>query len=73
MTQQSLENFAGKGDIAGNQHFLLFSQYLIPFQKQILYLELDIILSPKNVFKFREVKVLVICWRVLRKINGNVA
>ena len=29
------ENIAGKGENAGNQHFLLFPQCFLPFPKQI--------------------------------------
>ena len=29
------ENIVGKGENAGNQHFLLFPQCFLPFQKQI--------------------------------------
>ena len=35
LKKQSFENIAGKGENAGNQHLLLFPQYLLPFQNQI--------------------------------------
>ena len=31
----TLENIVGKGENAGNQHFLLFPQCFLPFPKQI--------------------------------------
>ena len=34
-TEKPFENIVGKGENAGNQHFLLFLQWFLPFQKQI--------------------------------------
>ena len=33
--KESFENIMGKGENAGNQHFLLFPQCFLPFPKQI--------------------------------------
>ena len=33
--RKPLENIVGKGENAGNQHFLLFPQCFLPFPKQI--------------------------------------
>ena len=33
--KEAFENIVGKGENAGNQHFLLFPQCLLPFPKQI--------------------------------------
>ena len=35
MCQKPFENIVGKEENAGNQHFLLFLPYLLPFSKQI--------------------------------------
>ena len=32
-----LENILGKGENVGYQHFLLFSEYFLPFPKQISF------------------------------------
>ena len=37
---QEIQNILGKGENACNQHFLLFSQCFLPFQKQILIFKL---------------------------------
>ena len=34
-TKKPFENIVGKGENAGNQHFLLFPQCFLPFTKQI--------------------------------------
>ena len=34
--KEGFENIVGKGENAGNQHFLLFPQYFLPFPKQYL-------------------------------------
>ena len=35
LKQNLVENIGGKGENAGNQHFLLFPKYFVPFPKQI--------------------------------------
>ena len=34
--KKAFENIVGKGENAGNQHFLIFPQYFLPFSKQVL-------------------------------------
>ena len=34
LEKEAFENIAGKGENAGNQHFLLFPQCFLPFPKQ---------------------------------------
>ena len=34
--KEAFENILGKGENAGNQHFLLLPQCFLPFQKQVL-------------------------------------
>ena len=34
--EKTSENFVGKGENAGNQHFHLFPQYFPPYQKEIV-------------------------------------
>ena len=45
MTQKKkyLENIVGKGDNAGKQHFLLFQQCSLPYQRQIKTFEKHLI------------------------------
>ena len=38
-TERSFENILGKGENAGNQHFLLFPQCFLSFTKQISYFQ----------------------------------
>ena len=33
--KKPFENIVGKGENAGNQHFILFPQYFLPFPNQI--------------------------------------
>ena len=40
--KKALENILGKGENAGNQHFLLFPKWFLPFQKQISVFELHL-------------------------------
>ena len=43
--KKSFENIVGKGENAGNQHFLLFSQCFLPFQKHSSIVEFFFFLS----------------------------
>ena len=43
-SQKPFENIVGKGENAGNQHFLLFPQSFLPFPKQISFLQLHVFL-----------------------------
>ena len=38
--KKALENIAGKGENADDQHFLLFPQCFLPFQNQISFLDI---------------------------------
>ena len=40
MDKKPFENIEGKGENGGNQHFLLFPQCFLPFQKQISFFQL---------------------------------
>ena len=40
---EAFENIVEKGENAGNQHFLLFQQCFLPFPKQILIPQLNLI------------------------------
>ena len=44
------ENIVGKGENAGNQLFLLFPQYFLPFPKQISFFQSLLFLSSSNAF-----------------------
>ena len=54
LRKKTSENIVGKGENAGNQHFLLFSQCFIPFQNQIsifdslLFCHLEILLISRS-------------------------
>ena len=39
--KKPLENMVGKGKIGGNQHFLPFPQFFLPFQKEIVPLNFE--------------------------------
>ena len=51
-----LENIVGKGENAGNQHFLLFSPCFLPFPN--FNFSVTIILSSANVFNLDRSKIL---------------
>ena len=40
--KEAFENIVGKGENAGNQHFLLFPQFFIPFPNQISIVHLHL-------------------------------
>ena len=40
--KEAFENIVGKGENAGNQHFLLFPQCILPFPNQILIVHLEL-------------------------------
>ena len=44
------ENIVGKGENAGNQHFLLFPKCFLPIRKRISVFRLHFILSSVNAF-----------------------
>ena len=43
LRNRPLENIVGKGENAGNQHFLLFPQCFLPFPKRILTFQPNLI------------------------------
>ena len=44
-----IENIVGKGENAGNQHFLYFPQYyILPFPKQISFFSITFIFPSAN-------------------------
>ena len=51
------ENLAGKGENAGNQHFLLFPQCFLPFPKQISFFSAKFNLLPANAFNLDQSKI----------------
>ena len=54
----AFENIAGKGENAGNQHFLLCLQCFLHFQKK-LYNSVTFILLPAILFNFDQSKILL--------------
>ena len=58
LEEKAFENIVGKGENAGNQHFLLFPQYFLPFLKQVLIFHFKIILSSANAFNSDQSKIL---------------
>ena len=52
------QNIVGKGENAGKQHFLLFSQCFLLYQRQKLSFMLTFILSSANAFNLDEVNFL---------------
>ena len=52
------ENIVGKGENAGNQHFLLFPQCFLPFPKQVSFFSVTFILSSANAFNLDQSKIL---------------
>ena len=45
LRKRPFENIEGKGENAGNQHFLLYPQCFLPFQKQIWFSQLEVVLQ----------------------------
>ena len=56
--KKTLENIVGKGENAGNQHFLLFPQCFLPFLKQSSVSESHL-LSSANAFNLDKSKILL--------------
>ena len=54
---KAFENIVGKGENAGNQHFLLFPQCFLTFPKQISSFELHFDLSSANAFSLDKFKI----------------
>ena len=43
LRKEAFENILGKGENAGNQHFLLFPKMFLPFPKQISFFKAHLI------------------------------
>ena len=54
---KTFENIVGKGENAGNQHFLLFLQCFPPFLKEILIFSVIFILLSANTFNLDQSKI----------------
>ena len=48
LKKKAFENIVGKGENAGNQHFLLFPQYFTPIPNQISLFELHLFCHSKK-------------------------
>ena len=57
---KTLENIVGKGENAGNQHFLLFPQCFLPIPKRISVLKSHFFLSSAKHFQFGPVYYFVV-------------
>ena len=55
---EALENMLGKGQNAGNQHFLLFPKCFLSFQEQISFFYVTFILSSAKGFNLYQSKIL---------------
>ena len=54
------ENIIGKGENAGNQHFLLFLQCFLPFPKHISIIQVTFILLSASALKLDQSKKLLL-------------
>ena len=53
----AFENIEGKGENAGNQHFLPFPQCFLPFPKQILIFQSHLVLLSAKAFNLDQSKI----------------
>ena len=72
LTKNAIENNEGKGKNAASQHFFLFPQYLLLYQREKSSLQQCLNLSSANAFEFGNVQIYVIwysethsCWTAL--------
>ena len=56
LRRKAFENILGKGESAGNQHFLLFPQCFLPFPKQSFLVTFDLLFA--NAFNLDKSKFL---------------
>ena len=56
--KKAFENIVGKGENAGNQHFLLFPQCFLPCQRKILTILASLKSSSANAFNLDKSKIL---------------
>ena len=59
LKKRPFENIVGKGENAGNQHFLLFPQFFHPSQKEFLCFLVTFKLLSANAFNLDQSKILV--------------
>ena len=57
--KKPFENIVGKGENAGNQHFLLFPQCFLPFLLQNSFFKSHLILLSANAFNLDQSKILL--------------
>ena len=69
LRREAFENIEGKGENAGNQHFLLFPQCFLPFPKQISSFEFTFDLWSTNAFNLGK-SIILLFGKELRSFNG---
>ena len=57
--EKAFENIVGKGENAGNQHFLLFPQCFLSFTKQISNFQSPLVCRLYNAFNLNQSKILL--------------
>ena len=62
--KKSFENSLGKGENAGIQHFLLFSQCFLPFPTQVSSFQSHLFCHRQRLLV--QYEILLVCWRVNR-------
>ena len=67
MREKPPENIVGKGENAGNQHFLPFPQYVLPFPKEISFYQF--ILSSANAFNLDQPKNMSFSKELTENVN----
>ena len=60
LRKKSFENIVGKGENAGNQHFLLFPQCFLPCQNTKNIFFTNILFVNGNCFEFGQVQTIVV-------------
>ena len=56
LKQRAIQNILGKEENAGNQHFLLFPQCFLLYQRKEIIISAALNLSPANAFNFVKAK-----------------
>ena len=64
LNEKAFENIVGKGENAGNQHFLLFPQCVQPFPKRFLVFRPNFFCRLQNAFILDQSKLLSFAKRV---------
>ena len=70
--KKPFENIMGKGENAGNQHFLLFPQYFLPYQKQNHYFR-NILFVICKCFEFCQVQNIFVYFMLSGRISRNIS